>query len=216
MSIFSCKCSILAPTAKGFASIERFISLIILKVSLAEWPIARIILSQKISFSWPLLVAIIDLTLLSLRLILLKQVPNNTLPPSALISSLIFLIVGFNLSVPMWGFALYIMSLGAPWLTNSSNNFLTLLSLVPVVNLPSEKAPAPPSPNCTLELVFNLPPFQNVSTSFVLVSMSIPLSIKVTLAPDLASIKLANNPAGPAPTTIVLLLLFLQIGCSYL
>ena len=71
------------------------------------------------------------------------------------------------------------------------------MSLVPVVSLPSEKAPAPPSPNCTLLVVSRIPFFQKLCTSSVRVSTSLPRSIKI----GCASISAANNPAGPAPTT---------------
>ena len=75
------------------------------------------------------------------------------------------------------------------------------MSLVPVVSLPSEKAPAPPSPNCTLLVVSRIPFFQKLCTSSVRVSTSLPRSIKIGFAPLCASISAANNPAGPAPTT---------------
>ena len=58
---------------------------------------------------------------------------------------------------------------------------------------------------------------QDLNKDTVLVSKEeIKKAYSMVDAELIASIKLANNPAGPAPTTTVLLLLFLQIGCSYL
>ena len=70
-----------------------------------------------------------------------------------------------NLSVPTWGLCLYKISSGAP----NSTKYLDISCnrgwVMRVVNLPSEKVPAPPSPNCTLDSGLNMPFFQNVSTS---------------------------------------------------
>ena len=49
------------------------------------------------------------------------------------------------------------MSSGAPWATKVSSTWAMRLSWVPVVSLPSEKVPAPPSPNWTLEVREQLP-----------------------------------------------------------
>ena len=54
-------------------------------------------------------------------------------------------------SVPMWGLWEERMSSGAPCSTSTSSTAESRGSWVPVVSLPSEKAPAPPSPNWTLE-----------------------------------------------------------------
>ena len=50
------------------------------------------------------------------------------------------------------------------------------LSWVPVVSLPSEKVPAPPSPNWTLEAGLSTPVDQNRSTSAVRSSTGRPRS----------------------------------------
>ena len=51
-------------------------------------------------------------------------------------------------------------------ITNSCKTLRTYLSfLIPVISLPSENVPAPPSPNCTLETIFKLPLCQKASTS---------------------------------------------------
>ena len=54
-------------------------------------------------------------------------------------------------SVPMWGLWDQRMSSGAPCSTRASSTAEMRPSWVPVVSLPSEKVPAPPSPNWTLE-----------------------------------------------------------------
>ena len=80
-----------------------------------------------------------------------------------------------------------------------------------MVNLPSEKVPAPPSPNCTFESVFIFPSCLKSSTSFCLSSTAFPCSINIGLCPFLAKVYDANNPAGPAPiTTGLSLKLFLK------
>ena len=73
--------------------------------------------------------------------------------------------------------------------------------MILVVNLQSENAPAPPSPNWTLDSVFNSPVYQNLSTVSVLLSTSSPRSITSGLYPFSANSNAANIPAGPNPTT---------------
>lgn len=73
--------------------------------------------------------------------------------------------------------------------------------LMPVINLPSEKVPAPPSPNCTFESGLSFPVFQNKFTSFCRSGTGFPLSSIIGLKPASARIKAANIPAGPLPTT---------------
>ena len=126
---------------------------------------------------------------------------NLTSPPSLLISSLIFLTTFFNISVPTCGLWEYKISSGDPKLTSSSRTFLHLISFILVVNLPSEKVPAPPSPNCIFELFLNILLFQKLLISFVLSSTSNPLSSKSGLYPLCAKSNAANKPAGPLPTT---------------
>lgn len=75
------------------------------------------------------------------------------------------------------------------------------MSFILVVSFPSEKAPAPPSPNCTLDSGFNSPVFQNSSTVLVLESTSSPLSKTIGLNPFLANKRAAKSPAGPNPIT---------------
>ena len=104
------------------------------------------------------------------------------------------------MSVPTWGLWEYNISSGEPKLTNSSNTFLHLISFILVVSFPSEKVPAPPSPNCTFELFLNFLLFQKSFISFVLLSTSSPLSSIIGLNPLWASTKAANKPAGPLPT----------------
>mgnify|MGYP000665309888 CR=1 FL=1 len=67
------------------------------------------------------------------------------------------------------------------------------------IQLPSEKVPAPPSPNCTLDAGFNTPFFQKASTRLVLASTSSPRSKRMGQYPFLASIRPQNSPAGPVP-----------------
>ena len=72
---------------------------------------------------------------------------------------------------------------------------------MPVVSFPSEKVPAPPSPNCTLEDWESAPVRQKCSTSAVRSSTSRPRSSTMGGRPARARVRAANSPAGPIPTT---------------
>ena len=109
----------------------------------------------------------------------------------------------------MWGLCKYKICLGAPKLTNSWITFLQYGLLIPVVNLPSENVPAPPSPNWTLDKVFNFPVFKKDSTSFFLSSTVFPCSIIIGFIPFCTNVRAAKRPAGPAPTITGAYLLFL-------
>ena len=128
-------------------------------------------------------------------------VSKNICPPSFSISSLIFLTTTLRISVPTWGFCLYAISAGAPNLISSPITFFILTSFIPVVSLPSEKAPAPPSPNWTLDSGSRVPPCQKLSTSEVRLSTSLPRSTIMGRSPACAKIKEAKIPAGPKPIT---------------
>ena len=81
-----------------------------------------------------------------------------------------FLIIFIKLSVPICGLVKYRICSGAPNFTNSSKTVLQYGEFMPEVSLPSEKVPAPPSPNWTFELVFKMPAFIKLSTDFFLSS----------------------------------------------
>ena len=72
-------------------------------------------------------------------------------------------------------------------------------SCVEVLSLPSEKVPAPPSPNWTLDSGSSAPPARKASTSRSLASTSLPRSSTMGRAPARASTSAANIPAGPKP-----------------
>ena len=97
-------------------------------------------------------------------------------PPSEIIFLRIFFTTVRNISVPICGLCKYFISAGAPASTKASNTSLILLSFIRVVNFPSEKVPAPPSPNCTLEFFLSAPPCQKSSISRWRVSTSAPRS----------------------------------------
>ena len=82
---------------------------------------------------------------------------------------------------------------------SSTRRFLPEGSFTDVFSLPSEKVPAPPSPNCTLLLELSMPLSQNFWTSQVLFSTRLPRSITIGRKPASASIYAQNSPAGPAP-----------------
>lgn len=72
-----------------------------------------------------------------------------------------------RLSVPICGLAFVRISFGAPKSTKRSRTYLQRGSFIRVVSLPSENVPAPPSPNCTLQLVSSSPVSQNFCTDAV-------------------------------------------------
>ena len=82
---------------------------------------------------------------------------------------------------------------------SSTRRFLPEGSFTDVFSLPSEKVPAPPSPNCTLLLGLSMPLSQNFCTSQVLFSTRLPRSITIGRKPASANIYAQNRPAGPAP-----------------
>ena len=69
-----------------------------------------------------------------------------------------------------------------------------------VWSLPSEKVPAPPSPNWIFELESNFLFFKNSLTEAILSSILPPLSNIIGLALHLVRYKAAKIPAGPKPT----------------
>ena len=162
----------------------------------------RIRESVSISFSLPSLSLTVTPCINPLATIIFTScVSKRTVPPKEIISSRIFFTTPFSLSVPIWGFALYRISSGAPWDTNSSNTKRQRLSFIPVVSLPSEKVPAPPSPYWIFEVSSRTLVLQNRFTSAVRLSTSLPLSITVGQCPLRARIRAANMPAGPKPAT---------------
>ena len=104
-------------------------------------------------------------------------------------------------SVPMWGLASYTTLSGAPWAANCSRTQEMRGSWVPVFSFPSEKVPAPPSPNWTLQSGSSAPPARKASTAALRLFASLPRSITRGLAPAFASSRAANMPAGPKPAT---------------
>ena len=103
-------------------------------------------------------------------------------------------------SVPMCGVAEYIISLGAPCSQNFSNTRRQRLSFIPVVSLPSEKVPAPPSPNCTFDSGFKTLDRQKLLTEAVRSSTVSPRSMIIGESPASVKVRAANIPAGPKPT----------------
>ena len=106
--------------------------------------------------------------------------------------------------MPIWGLFDTSISGSAPYSANVFKTKVLLpdLSFITEFSLPSEKVPAPPSPNSTFDSgLRGVSPFQKSLTHFVLLSTSIPRSNTIGLNPSLASINAANNPAGPIPTT---------------
>ena len=113
--------------------------------------------------------------------------------------SLIFFKICIKLSVPICGFDVYKISSGAPNLTNVSKTVLQYTEFIPVVSLPSEKVPAPPSPNWIFEFGFKIPVLIKLLISFWRSSTDFPCSTIIGKSPFSTKVIAANKPAGPAP-----------------
>ena len=94
-------------------------------------------------------------------------VPNRTSPPWARMVCRMCFTTFTRISVPICGFPSYKMDAGAPASTKirSTSRFLPSLSFTSVFSFPSEKVPAPPSPNCALHSVSSTPSSQKDSTA---------------------------------------------------
>ena len=104
----------------------------------------------------------------------------------------------------MCGLATKRISSGAPARTNSS---ITLRvrwrgSLIWLQSLPSEKVPAPPSPNCTFDSGSSTPRRHRPQVSFVRSRTALPRSRTSGRRPACASSSAQKMPHGPKPTTI--------------
>ena len=95
------------------------------------------------------------------------------------------------------------ISAGAPAATNSCLTFKPLNpgSLTWLYNFPSENVPAPPSPNCTFDSVFNSLVRQKRKVSLARSWTDFPRSKIIGLKPICANISPTNKPHGPMPIT---------------
>ena len=119
---------------------------------------------------------------------LVNLVSNLYSPPKDNISLRIFISIFLSTSVPIWGLLRYRISGAAPNLTkvSSTKGILLYGSFTMVFSFPSEKVPAPPSPNCTLVVSDSSPVSQNLSTVAVLLSTSCPCSTIIGFKPEMA------------------------------
>ena len=129
------------------------------------------------------------------------RAPNRTVAPREASSARIRRQKCRSRSVPTCGFA----SLTSPGIPANSakvdTTWSTRGSPIRVVSFPSENVPAPPSPNWALLSGSRVPSRQNRATSSPRSSTGRPRSSTTGGAPNRASVRAANNPAGPAPTT---------------
>ena len=130
-----------------------------------------------------------------------RAVWKRTSPPRDSISPRMARMTPRSRSVPMWGFCRQAMSSGAPWSRKAPVTKAQSGSPMRVVSLPSEKVPAPPSPNWMLAFSSSSPAASNRCTACTRRSRSGPRSSTRGRYPDRASSKAANSPAGPSPTT---------------
>jgi hypothetical protein len=72
---------------------------------------------------------------------------------------------------------------------------------MPDHSLPSEKVPAPPSPNCTLLSVVSWPRRHSAQVSLVRSRTTLPRSRMIGRKPISARISAAKMPQGPVPIT---------------
>ena len=132
--------------AKDLAVIGSPRSLSIINVSLALCPTANTRHSQSIQVSS---LTQMDVSRPFSVRISVSLDSKRTSPPRVIISSRIALTIWHSTSVPIWGLFTYRISGAAPNSTKSSSTFRCLPkgSFTKVFNFPSEKVPAPPSPN---------------------------------------------------------------------
>ena len=176
--ILCCECSARIPTAKAFASIGTWSAFRYVNVSLALCPIASTALVVWSCSQW---LTSTPHSVPSSTKSPVTFAPKRTSPPISIIKSRIPTTTCFKISVPICGLLSYKMCAGAPNSVKirSTSLFLPYLSFTSVLSFPSEKVPAPPSPNCTLDSGLRLPPCQYASTSFERVSTSKPRSSKI-------------------------------------
>ncbi len=124
---------------------------------------------------------------------------KRTSPPRAIIVCRMALTTERSMSVPTCGLELKRMFSGAPAATRSDRTLRQRGSLMFVVSLPSEKVPAPPSPNCTLEFGSKSPCSQKWCTFAARLSTSSPRSSNRGRKPSSDSSRPAKRPAGPVP-----------------
>ena len=94
-----------------------------------------------------------------------RAVSKSTRPPSASISARMEAMTPRKRSVPTWGFCCQAISAGAPWASRVSVTKPHSSSPMRVVSLPSEKVPAPPSPNWMLAFGSSAPAAKKRSTA---------------------------------------------------
>ena len=149
------------PTENAFGSKYTPFSCRAAKVSRAEWPIAATARSQGIS---PAAVRTARSTPFSAEMPV-SAVRKCTSPPFCRMARRISRTTFFKISVPTWGLAFLTMSAGAPCAARVSSTLSHSGSPMRVVSLPSEYAPAPPSPNWMLQSGSSAPPPQKASTA---------------------------------------------------
>ena len=170
-------------------------------MSRALCPTAKIARRQGMVFS-PAAVRTVSAARAPSRTVMsVTRQPKRTSPPCARISARSPLTARRRRSVPTCGFACHKMSGQSPARASSVSTKRQRASLMPVLSLPSENAPAPPSPNCTLQEGSSVPSAHSRSTAARRVSTSCPRSSSSGRAPARASTSAANSPAGPPPTT---------------
>ena len=153
------------PTAKGFCSMGSPRCRSMVTVSRALCPMAKMAWRQGISLSTPPL-TVRSAVSAPFRITQSVTVVNNrTSPPRSSISCRSRRTACRSRSVPMWGFACHRMAWGAPAAAKLASTSRLRGSLMPELSLPSEKAPAPPSPNWTLFWVSSTPVRRKVSTA---------------------------------------------------
>ena len=101
---------------------------------------------------------------------------KRTSPPAATMRRRRARTTSTSLSVPMCGFACQRISRGAPASANASSTWRMWGLFVPVVSLPSENVPAPPSPNWMFVRASSGPPASNAATAAKRSSTSPPRS----------------------------------------
>ena len=200
--ILLCKCSIRTPTAKSLAHICTPRARSISNVSRALCPIASTKTDGVSTSSLPVLISCTTAlcNFPFCKRTSFKSVWKRTSPPLARIYSRMFFTMVFKLSLPICGFCNHKISSGAPNCTNVFNTSPFNALCVCVLSFPSEKVPAPPSPNCTLLFLSSTRVWIKLCTLFSRSSTLAPRSITIGVMPRCNRRRAQNSPAGPLPT----------------
>ena len=173
------------------------------KTSRAEWPQARMTARAGMCTARPSWVTVTPRTApRASSSMSVTCVRKRTSPPHERMRATMLVTTSGRTSEPMCGLASQRMSRGEPASTSVRRTRRCRGFLVPVLSLPSENVPAPPSPNWMLDAGSSSPVALKWRTALVRLVASSPCSMRRGARPASARVRAAKSPAHPAPTTM--------------